>query len=172
MSDLSLPAQMSHFQTLLSDTSWRDKRAECIISEQISKLILIQPDTPVSSTSPPSHTSGVLGSPAHHNRVPGLDPSNTARHKRLEKMIDARRRQVERWAAIVDEAEVLAPRLDAVGDRLGARDVRQTMYMHTDKLEDAQDEMRIRMRLLRRVQGVKPEEVDREIGAAGQREGA
>ncbi|KAK9425949.1 hypothetical protein SUNI508_12750 [Seiridium unicorne] len=142
MSDLSLPAQLANFNTLLSETTERDRRAERIISEQVSKLMLLSPFSSF---------------PTSASRLAATSPSSAAdaqRQERLQKMIDPRRRQVQRWSAITEEALVLAPRLDLAGDRLKARDVRQTMYVYMDKLEDAQEDLETRTRLLKRSQGL------------------
>lgn len=121
-----------------------DARTERLINEQTAKLAQLPPSSPKSTSS---------SSAALVEAAPAFTGTEVRRHRRLQSMIDARRQQVHRWKTIVDQAGMLAPRLDLTGHRLKARDVRQTMYMYQAKLEGAEEEVVTRDRLLKRMKG-------------------
>ncbi|KAH6658654.1 hypothetical protein BKA67DRAFT_656808 [Truncatella angustata] len=149
------------FQKRVESNTKRDTRTEEIMTEQLCKLMLIPPSTGSLSMSPRPYGASLSSG------VPGLDASKSrAAPARIWNMIGGRRRQVERWAVPVCEARKLAALLDAEKEEFAARHARQAVYMYRAKLNDAEDDLNIRMRLLRRAEGSTAEVADSEVSRA------
>lgn len=151
MSDLALPEQFFSFNTLLADCPQRDQRTERLMREQLQKLASLPSLTAVPTPAVTAASSATALS------------NDAGRHQRLRNMLSVRIRQAHRWRTIIYQAGILVPRLELIGDKLNARGVRQTMYMYETQLEDLEEDVATRTRLLLCLQGL---HVDNEITEA------